>query len=118
MGAELAGGERAADQLLKAARKVGISDRTLQRARAQIATARKSSFTGGWVWQLLAAEASSAPTEDAKHPSSHEPGAFEDIGAFADSRGSFDAEGAKFSEGAKTPRARWGRSPDREQFTV
>jgi hypothetical protein len=50
---ELADGSRMAGDLLKEARKVGISERTLQRARAELdVRSEKAGFDEGWVWSL------------------------------------------------------------------
>jgi hypothetical protein len=49
----LGSGARAANDVKKAARAVGISDKTLERAkRALSAVARKQSFSGAWVWEM------------------------------------------------------------------
>jgi hypothetical protein len=52
--AELADGEHhPVAELFKSARTVGISDRTLQRARKRLGVeTEKSGFDGGWGWSL------------------------------------------------------------------
>jgi hypothetical protein len=65
--AELADGQRhPAEGLFRAARKIGISDRTLQRAREGIAETGKADFGGGWDWWL--AKAPSEPRNPAWLP--------------------------------------------------
>jgi hypothetical protein len=54
----LAEGEREAEAVIKAADKVGISKRTLDRAKKRAgAASRKSAFSGGWVWVLAPKDA-------------------------------------------------------------
>jgi len=67
--AELGDGQRhRAEELFKTARKVGISDRTLQRARKTSgAETEKAAFGGGWEWWLP-----KAPSEDCKPAFLHE----------------------------------------------
>jgi hypothetical protein len=59
--AELAGAPRPADEVLKQARRLGISDKQLRRARNRLrVTSAKTGFRGGWEWSLA-----KAPSEDA-----------------------------------------------------
>jgi hypothetical protein len=78
---QLTSGPQLAEEMFKATAKVRIAERTLQRARARIATSRKDDFKAGWVWELK-------PDQAAKVPSLFcHPGAFAWFGAFADSSG-------------------------------
>jgi hypothetical protein len=66
--AELAGGPRMAGDLLKEARKVGISERTLQRARSDLGIkSEKAGFGEGWEWSLP-----KAPSDESKPAFLHE----------------------------------------------
>lgn len=106
--AELGKGPKAARLVLADARKEGIAERTLQRARARIATSRKDAFSGGWIWSLSNAE-------DATTPGGWQAGAFGDVGAFGKSEGLNGAEAPALAEGAKnTEGAQDAKDAERE----
>jgi hypothetical protein len=112
---ELSSGPQLAAEAFKAAARVGIAPRTLQRARGMIATAKKDNFKGGWVWAL----------QDAKGAQSSSPqnlGAFAHLGAFDDSGGAEATDRPLRSEGAKMPTGNNGAStvalPGREVSDV
>jgi hypothetical protein len=91
---ELGDGQRhPAEELFKTARKVGISDRTLQRARkASGAKTEKAAFGGGWEWWLP-----KAPSKTRKPAFLHE-GASPQVVApsvESSSNGTTDAERAR-----------------------
>lgn len=92
---QLKAGPRLAEELFKDAAKVRIAERTLQRARAKIATSKKDDFKGGWVWTLK------SKAEGANSTSPLNLGALGDVGAFDDSKDLADAGGPDFAEGAK-----------------
>jgi putative DNA primase/helicase len=87
-------GPKPAAQTIKAAEQVGIAARTVQRARAKIATAWKDGFQGAWVWALKGATAPSPWIADA----------FGNLGAFGNSGGFLGAEVPKVPKGAKDPK--------------
>jgi KaiC/GvpD/RAD55 family RecA-like ATPase len=59
---ELANGARSADEMIKGARRLGISDKQLRRARCRLAVESvKAGFTEGWTWSLPKAPPSKAP---------------------------------------------------------
>jgi hypothetical protein len=79
---QLTSGPQLAEEMFKAAAKVRIAERTLQRARAKVATSKKDDFKAGWVWELKPGQGAQAPSIFCH------PGAFAWFGAFADSSGS------------------------------
>ena len=123
---QLTSGPQLAEEMFKAAAKVRIAERTLQRARAKVATSKKDDFKAGWVWELKPGQGAKAPSifchpgafawfsafsdpsgsegakpEGARSTSPLNLGALEDVGAFDDSKDLADARGPDFAEGAK-----------------
>jgi AAA domain len=78
--AELEDGQRRpAEELFKAARRNGISDRTLQRARKTLgAKTEKAGFGRGWEWWLA-----KAPSEASKPPFLHEGSSVREVASSA-----------------------------------
>jgi hypothetical protein len=94
---ELSDGPVPSDELLTAAAQVGISRRTLFRAKDALGVvASKGAFKGGWAWRLpdqgCHRDTLSVPTEEVLAP-------FGDSGAARGSGAQISAKNAKFSEG-------------------
>lgn len=65
------GGSAPSADILRAARKDGFSDRTIQRTRKKVASSSKSGYQGAWIWTLELkgdAKATKTPPPEARAP--------------------------------------------------
>jgi hypothetical protein len=109
----LAGGPVLADDLYEAARKVGISGRTLKRVRKKVATTVKGGMKEGWMWTLKGAEGSNHPaTKNVASSGTMAPSAYS--GGFSGPHTVNGSEGANHPEGAKMPTRQGANGYERE----